>query len=61
MKTPPLSEQFCDQCRYWRDGECRRHAPMPRKAGRVALSDWPNVQSNDWCGEWVAHDEVSRG
>ena len=52
MKFPPLAEQSCSSCRYFRscnDGRCHRHAPQIGPRG----SEWPTVDQRDWCGEWV--------
>ena len=50
MKFPPLADQHCGNCRYVRCGECHRHAPRIGHRG----SEWPAVNSDDWCGQWVA-------
>ena len=57
MTFPPLSEQSCSGCRYFRPrpapyqaGICRRTAPQIGPRG----SEWPSVTPNDWCGEWAA-------
>ncbi len=43
----------------WGDGICRRHTP--RQGNRVkranaeeyvCLAEWPQVMTNDWCGEF---------
>jgi hypothetical protein len=67
MTYPPLDEQECSGCHYWRrwatgsSGHCRRHAPAP-----IIVSDngygnfrdesistnWPEACDDDWCGEW---------
>ena len=52
MMFPPLAEQSCSSCRYFRscnDGRCHRHAPQIGPRG----SQWPTVDQRDWCGEWV--------
>ena len=53
MKFPPLAEQSCSTCRYFRScgnaGRCHRHAPQIGPRG----SEWPTVDQCDWCGEWV--------
>jgi len=33
----------------------------PVNNSSVRLAAWPLTQSTDWCGEWVARDEVRRG
>ena len=30
--------------------ECRKHAPIPRPSGGLAL--WPLVRGHDWCAEY---------
>jgi hypothetical protein len=61
MTFPPLPEQRCRNCRYFRAdldfdpdvyGRCRRHAPRQEYRGFA----WPEVSPVDWCGEWVARD-----
>lgn len=59
MTQPPVHEQFCGGCRYWQHGQCRRHAPTPDADWAEAV--WPLTEATDWCGEWVARDEVRRG
>ena len=47
-KLPQLTAiEACGNCRFYRNGECRRHAPATGWRG-----SWP--QPNDWCGEWEA-------
>ena len=57
---PPLSEQRCGNCRYSRISAsplyCRRNPPQIGPRGE----QWPVVVYNDWCGEWVAEEEVVR-
>jgi len=57
MKFPPLAEQSCNSCRYFRPrasgyegGRCHRHAPQIGPCG----PEWPTVVAADWCGEWAA-------
>ena len=42
------------------DGQCHRHAPMPRPSGIMGEDDvdtafatveWPYVRPGDWCGD----------
>lgn len=59
MKFPPLADQSCSSCRYFRGcngGSCHRSAPQISPRG----SEWPTVDQRDWCGEWVQL-EVSDG
>lgn len=39
--------EACGTCRFYRNGECRRHAPAVGWPG-----SWPQPMGNDWCGEW---------
>ena len=57
MPFPPIAEQACDNCRFCIDLECRRHAPVPQ-LGQSDTYDayWPDVCTNDWCGEWAPRD-----
>lgn len=52
---PPLREQMCSNCRYWRDEQCHRHAP-PTAIG-MTQPVWPSTDSYDWCGEWAPKEE----
>jgi hypothetical protein len=45
---PPIEQQICGNCRYFRNLECRRHAPADRFFGV-----WPKPLDIDWCGEWA--------
>jgi len=54
MTNPPVSEQFCATCRYWREQECRRHGPLVDPDWEQGC--WPPTQATDWCGEWVSRD-----
>ena len=44
----------CAACKFYQDpkSECRRYAPSPAEGDKQA--HWPNVASDDWCGEFVA-------
>ena len=44
-----IADQSCCNCRFYRNGECRRRAPVEKWGG-----SWPQPMSNDWCGEWEA-------
>jgi hypothetical protein len=46
---PPLAEQSCLTCRYFRSGRCHRQPPQLGPRGE----QWPSVDAADWCGEWV--------
>lgn len=52
----------CEHCEYWlknnpnhingdKFGDCRRYPPGPGHKGRGA---WPQVQTDQYCGEWKA-------
>lgn len=60
---PPLQmeEKSCRTCQYYHfsdkilrghavNGECRRNAPCP---GAAARAQWPVVDWDSWCGEWI--------
>jgi hypothetical protein len=59
-KFPPMAEQSCFNCRYWRRASddnltvnlCCRHAPMPSPTHLYAAR-CPAVR---WCGEWSPID-----
>lgn len=44
----------CSNCKFFNatQSECRRYAPSPAETDMKA--QWPNVASEDWCGEFVA-------
>jgi len=54
MNTPA-----CRNCRFYSApgnaiGKCRVKAPVAISFGLdQGKSQWPNVEANDWCGEWV--------
>ena len=52
MKFPPMDQQHCGNCRYYRRGNCYRNPPQIGPRG----SKWPTVAASDWCGEWAAMD-----
>ena len=52
-----MNERTCGNCRWWRYdlefsidgfplGQCRRDSP-------IQSLEWPQVSSNDFCGEWA--------
>jgi len=47
----------CKKCAFWfryesgYKGECRRYAPKPLN-NMSKDTYWPEVASEDWCGEW---------
>lgn len=47
---PPLSEQFCGNCRYFRNGACHHSPPWTDNI-------FPLVDPTDWCGKWVPLEE----
>ena len=49
MPIDTTTTETCGTCRFYRNGECRRHAPAKDWGG-----SWPQPMSNDWCGEWQA-------
>lgn len=62
------SEQAaCSRCRFfqhWNDmqGECRRYPPAGGDTPFNKRGDqrWPVTKTVDWCGEWVAREDVKR-
>lgn len=49
--------QSCASCYFRKTGtnECHRYAPRPNltyNSPLVGLTDWPETEENDWCGEW---------
>jgi len=68
---PPVAQQSCCNCRYWREDRslqrednrrcCCRYAPKPLLS--VSFSDeadieayWPLVYGDEWCGDWVPQE-----
>jgi hypothetical protein len=48
---PPINEQFCGNCRYFRQGECRCKSPAYDWGGL-----WPKPPATSWCGEWAPRE-----
>ncbi len=50
----------CAQCKFFQhsQNECRRYAPSPAEGDKRA--HWPNVSSDDWCGEFVVEGADQR-
>jgi hypothetical protein len=48
-QLPITMPEVCSACRFYRNGECRRRAPVEGSGG-----SWPKATDNDWCGEWEA-------
>lgn len=44
----------CENCNYYREGSCRKHAPSPAGVGASRMARWPLVDKKDWCGDWDA-------
>ena len=53
-----ITREKCSNCHFGRDGLCRRNPPtlLPelwrRHAFSPAKGSWPEVDAEDWCGEW---------
>ena len=56
----------CADCKYWENSlqQCRKHPPTVihqiMQVGHVmtdAISTWPEVEGDDWCGDWVEKKE----
>lgn len=58
-----MTDQRCENCRFWdteNDGECRRYPPIitvNTKAFSGLSADFPETNSDDWCGEWQGKDQ----
>jgi len=57
MTFQALSEQRCSNCRYsWITKpdafSCHRTPPQIGPRGE----QWPAVEPDDWCGEWVSQE-----
>lgn len=60
---PPRSLQRRQNCYYClpeNDTEwtCRRRAPEVPPIDPDALTTWPLVQAESWCGEWTPRHDV---
>ncbi len=52
----------CERCRFavyqaWRRYDCRRDSPGADPGNEFARV-WPQVDSDDWCGEFEASSEA---
>lgn len=69
MNIPPLTPRRdnpvrkCETCtffvHYGSDvGSCHRNAPLPtvdyQQGGGLLMAYWPDVDIDDFCGEWVS-------
>lgn len=61
--------KVCGTCRFRDNGRCHRRAPgiidaswIAANGNRVfdAITEWPAVSPDDWCGEWEIIDEGQR-
>lgn len=54
-------KETCATCAFFGGKRCRRRAPlvvvMPGSEYRdaEAVSGWPLVSADEWCGEWEPH------
>ena len=46
----PEGEQ-CDNCRFYQNYECRRHAPIIIE-DNIFNPRYPRIVFNHWCGDW---------
>ena len=72
MFVPMPGPEGCAVCAFYRQtdnvlslGDCRRHAPVARRAGRADDACWPQVEPSTWCGDFerrivLAPDQVLR-
>ena len=62
MTEIAFENQLCESCKYHFGYSCHRYAPKPMiwhstsgdGFGESPVSLWPDVDSDDWCGEWKA-------
>lgn len=57
---------ICNDCKFYRPGECHRSPPirLPRKfvsdkdrtRDETIMFGWPIVSYTDWCGEFIEHE-----
>lgn len=43
--------QRCSSCKFYVREQCRRYPPVVFGYAKNAQK-WPDVEDNDWCGEW---------
>lgn len=58
-----MNDNMCQDCKYFYNqyqdgGQCRRNSPKPvcgvAESHNIDLEVyWPNVNSDDWCGDFV--------
>jgi hypothetical protein len=57
------NDERCQFCRFYRDGYCKRRAPIVLPSNHVpgpydvARVWWPATQHTDWCGEFERKKE----
>jgi len=53
--SPSNEHPTCERCQFFdaapEADTCRRHAPQPG-IDVQGYWQWPNVEAQDWCGEW---------
>lgn len=54
-------KESCENCRFYRDGDCRRNPPTFRFindgicGGKIKVAEFPPAPG--WCGEWKAKED----
>lgn len=46
----------CGSCQFKDDEQCKRFPPVHNKD---KMGEWPHVDDDDWCGEYIAVDRVT--
>ena len=57
-----MSVENCNNCAFWRDRQCHRHAPIALTrswvdwSGILRTNIWPETEPNDYCGDFELKD-----
>lgn len=58
---PDADRPTCRTCRFFDDGTCKRYPPQTNvyvvPAGTQAITEWPSVWHEGWCGEHQPRQE----
>ena len=48
----------CKNCKFWNEGDCRKHAPKIIAYARATKTAFPGTYPDTWCGDFVpaAHE-----
>lgn len=48
-------EDRCQICRFYDQGYCLRHAPVSALTSSGMFTSWPQVNTNQWCGDFESN------